>query len=414
MADAPLFWKERHIKYYLRCLKTLLPHQYTPNDSNRMTLAFFVVAGLDLLDSLNTSVSAPERRAYANWIYHCQLSSGGFRGFTGTKFGSAATADNEIWDPANLPATFFALVTLLLLGDDLTRVKRKECLRWLRRMQRQDGSFGEVLGANGAIEGGNDLRFCCCATGIRYILRGEDTAYLKDIDDIDVSKLVTYVEKCQAYDGGFAQAPWLEAHAGLTYCALGTLSFLGYAPASESSKSSLDIRVAACDPGSEEFESLIEWLAFRQTNILVEEDVQSGITDEEGSHQTMEHSNSTPCSIEEQISSLPVLPTSSEWPLENRNCAGFNGRANKLADTCYSFWVTGSLAVYTQIPLTPLAALIPTETCNRCLIVSMLSMRMPIEDIFWIKRNTSSAALEKESMNCQVSAPVYACGVRAD
>ncbi|KMU88764.1 geranylgeranyltransferase type I [Coccidioides immitis H538.4] len=362
MADSPLFWKDRHIKYFLRCLKTLLPHQYTPNDSNRMTLGFFIVAGLDLLGFLHASLSESERRAYANWVYHCQLSSGGFRGFTGTKFGDddQRTAANEAWDPANLPATFFALVTLLILGDDLTRVRRKECLRWLRTMQREDGSFGEVLGANGQIEGGSDLRFCCCAAGIRYMLRGKDAEYLKDVDDIDIRRLATYVEKCQSYDGGFAQAPWLEAHAGLTYCALGTLSFLDGIPKEKTGDIIPDLNIAACTPGSAEFESLIEWLAFRQTNVI-QEDNESD--DEEDGDTAGREELDLPASttrrpslakgaafsIEEQISSLPVLLAASHWPSEQQNCAGFNGRTNKIADTCYCFWATGSLAILNRL-----------------------------------------------------------------
>nr|KMM68337.1 geranylgeranyltransferase type I [Coccidioides posadasii RMSCC 3488] len=341
MADSPLFWKDRHIKYFLRCLKTLLPHQYTPNDSNRMTLGFFIVAGLDLLGFLHASLSESERRAYANWVYHCQLSSGGFRGFTGTKFGDddQRTAANEAWDPANLPATFFALVTLLILGDDLTRVRRKECLRWLRTMQREDGSFGEVLGANGQIEGGNDLRFCCCAAGIRYMLRGKDAEYLKDVDDIDILRLAAYVEKCQSYDGGFAQAPWLEAHdrryhTRSEYCSMHSQSA--------------------------EFESLIEWLAFRQTNVIQEDNESDDEEDgETAGREELDLPASTTrrpslakgaaFSIDEQISSLPVLLAASHWPSEQQNSAGFNGRTNKIADTCYCFWVTGSLAILNRL-----------------------------------------------------------------
>ena len=191
------FDMERHVKYFLRCLKTFLPSLYTSNDSNRMMLAFFTVAGLDILGALQSHTTPEERQAHAAWIYRCQLSSGGFRAFTGADFGlDKRTRENEIWDPANLPATFFALVVLLILGDDLSRVKRKECLQWLHDMQRSDGSFGEVLGAAGAIEGGHDLRFCCCAAGTRYMLRGKDVRNI-EVDDINVNSLVAFIESCQ-------------------------------------------------------------------------------------------------------------------------------------------------------------------------------------------------------------------------
>jgi geranylgeranyl transferase type-1 subunit beta len=201
MADSK-FQKERHIKYFLRCLKTVLPHQYTAGDSNRVLLAFFTVAGLDLLGVLQTSTTPEERQGYIDWLYHCQVPSGGFRGFTGTRFGDEKrTRENEAWDPANLPATFLALETLLILGDDLSRLKRKECLRWLPKLQREDGSFGEVLGVDEKVEGGRDLRFCCCAAGIRYLLRGTHDNDLRGVKDIDADKLISFIESCQVRYG---------------------------------------------------------------------------------------------------------------------------------------------------------------------------------------------------------------------
>jgi geranylgeranyl transferase type-1 subunit beta len=191
----PVVLRDRHIKYWLRCAKTFLPEAYTSNDSNRMTLAFFTVSALDLLDLLDSKIDGKERDSWVNWIYSCQLDSGGFRGFTGAKFGDdVRTEENQHWDPANVPATFFALVTLIVLGDDLSRVGRRECLAWLPRVQRQNGSFGETLGEDESIEGGSDLRFCCCAAGIRHILRGPGGL---DVEDLDVDNLTRYIIACQ-------------------------------------------------------------------------------------------------------------------------------------------------------------------------------------------------------------------------
>ncbi|KAL1958797.1 hypothetical protein VTO42DRAFT_3916 [Malbranchea cinnamomea] len=346
----PTFHKQRHIKYFLRCLKTLLPQAYTATDSSRMTLGFFILAGLDLLGALDTSTTAAERAGYANWIYHCQVpSTGGFRGFSGTHFGDQRrTEQNACWDPANVAATFFALATLLILGDDLARVRRRECLLWLKKMQRSDGSFGEVLGANGEIEGDRDLRFCCCAAGIRYILRGQDEAFLKDLEDIDVQRLAEYVRSCQAYDGGFAGAPANESHAGLTYCALGTLSFLGLIPTEPGNTGP-----PSTSPISRA-NDLVGWLASRQTNQLHDID---GDEEEEEEHSDAQNkpppesapTNSSSLPLEELIASLPALPETSQLPHDIVSCAGFNGRLNKTADTCYSFWVSGSLAILDKI-----------------------------------------------------------------
>ncbi len=191
----PRLLRDRHTKYWLRCAKTFLPEAYTSNDSNRMTLVFFIISALDLLDLLDSKIDTIERDSWINWIYSCQLDSGGFRGFTGTKIDhDARNPDNQHWDPANVPATFFALVTLIVLGDDLSRVKRRACLTWLPKVQRENGSFGETLGEAESIQGGSDLRFCCCAAGVRHILRRP-----RDLDakDLDVGRLVTFIATCQ-------------------------------------------------------------------------------------------------------------------------------------------------------------------------------------------------------------------------
>ncbi|PLB35711.1 protein geranylgeranyltransferase type I subunit CDC43 [Aspergillus candidus] len=333
------FTKERHIKYFLRCLKTFLPHLYTPNDSNRMLLAFFTVAGLDLLNVLESKTTPEERQGYIDWIYHCQVPTGGFRGFTGTDFGrDRRTPENAAWDPANVPSTFFALLMLVILGDDLSRVKREECLRWLPMLQRDDGSFGEVLGPNDQIEGGGDLRFCCCGAGTRYILRGRNDDGVKDIEDIDVDKLVGFIEACQTYDGGVGEGPFCESHSGHTYCAIGALTFLG--------RISPDKPTAALlSPETPEFNLLLRWLVARQTAELGE------VASDDEEEATEE--SSPPKAVEglSPSEAIDQLPTISPPTAESLHWAGFNGRANKFADTCYSFWNGATLVMMNKLPL---------------------------------------------------------------
>ncbi|KAH8693595.1 putative geranylgeranyl transferase beta subunit [Talaromyces proteolyticus] len=334
------FNKERHIKYFLRCLKTLLPYQYTSGDSGRILLSFFVIAGLDLLGALESRTTAQERQGYINWLYHCQHPSGGFRGFTGTNFGDEKRSlDNEAWDPATLPSTFLALETLLILGDDLSRVKRAECLEWLRKLQRKNGSFGETLGVADEIEGGNDLRFCYCAAGIRYLLRGPHKRDMQDVKDIDVLKLIYFIQSCQAYEGGLAESPFCEAHAGHTYCGIGALSFLKRAGETEE-----DIGILSLQ--SDQFNSLLKWLVSRQTTEL--EEPEESDEEEQPSSEPPDSSTGPILDISNGVSSLPdLVPPNAEalaW-------AGFSGRCNKLADTCYCFWVTGALDIVERIAL---------------------------------------------------------------
>ncbi|KOS48142.1 hypothetical protein ACN38_g881 [Penicillium nordicum] len=326
----PTFNTERHVKYYLRCLKTFLPSAYTSSDSNRMLLAYLTLSGLDVLGVLQSKTTPEERQGYIDWIYHCQVPSGGFRGFPGTDFGSEKrNKDNEAWDPANVPATFFALVNLLILGDDLSRVKRRECLEWLPKVQRADGSFGELVGPEGSVGGPRDLRYCCCAAGIRYVLRGRNETGLEGVPDIDVLGFVSFIEACQTYDGGMAESPFCESHSGHTYCAVGALDFLR--------RTSNDLKsLPLLSAGSDRFEALITWLASRQTAQLEE-------PEEDEDDEQLEATQTG--SLNDRVRGLPNVQ-----PLEpdTISCAGFNGRCNKYADTCYSFWNGATLMMLDQ------------------------------------------------------------------
>ena len=198
MAEKSEFNKQQHVKYWLRCLKTHLPTLYQNNDASRMTLAFFILSALDLLDALTTHTSLEERRAYVEWIYRCQHPNGGFRGFTGTDLRSSKTEHNEHWDPANLAATYFALAALMILEDDFQRVNVAECLSWLQHLQQDDGSFGEARMTKDQVVGGKDVRFCYCAAGVRWILRqGRLLTCRGDEKDIDVEHLFNYVVSLQ-------------------------------------------------------------------------------------------------------------------------------------------------------------------------------------------------------------------------
>jgi geranylgeranyl transferase type-1 subunit beta len=191
--DSAKLEKEKHVRYFLRCLKTFLPYYYTSNDPNRMSLAFFIMSALDILGAIDTSVSSDERAGYIDWIYRCQHPEGGFRAFPGTDFDHRSTESNAVWDPAHVPATYFALAILLILRDDFKRVKREECLKWLVRMQRPDGSFGQTVGPDGILEGGFDPRFGYTALCIRWFLRKPADS----VPDIDFETLASNIMKRQ-------------------------------------------------------------------------------------------------------------------------------------------------------------------------------------------------------------------------
>ena len=235
----PSLDKKRHVRYWLRCLKSCLPEEYILTDLNRMTLGCFCVAALDLLGELPFLTSPEDRQGWVEWIYRNQLpdgapgGGGGFRGSPATDFGDELrTASNQKWDPPNLPGSFFAVATLVGLGDDLARVKRKELLALLPTLQRADGSFGESImyetepgrgdDAGDAVTavavGSTDMRFVYMAAALRWMLRGQHGNGCPDVPDFDVQRTVRYIKSSQSYDSGVSEKPFGESHG---MCAIG-------------------------------------------------------------------------------------------------------------------------------------------------------------------------------------------------
>ncbi|KAI4249495.1 MAG: hypothetical protein L6R42_008966, partial [Xanthoria sp. 1 TBL-2021] len=342
---ATTFNKSTHIRYFLRCLKTHLPTAYSSNDSQRMTLAFFVLCGLDLLSALETNTTEDERAAYVDWIYRCQHPDGGFRGFTGADLGEERTEDNEHWDPANIAATYFALASLAILGDDMTRVNRSHCLGWLKRLQLSDGTFGEALGGEGEAHSGRDMRFCYCAAVIRWILASGTI----EEEDIDVDGLVRFIEASKTYEGGFANGPFHEAHAGWTYCAIAALSLLGRLHPPVKLR-----RPAQVWPSDDSIKQMLGWLANLQTSLLQEEDLSMSDSTKAMAHLDLNNgAQQTPVEATQvMFPEDPLTDGVGAEPLyDELQWAGLTGRCNKVADTCYTFWAGGSLTILNSIHL---------------------------------------------------------------
>jgi geranylgeranyl transferase type-1 subunit beta len=335
-----------HIRYWRRCLKTFLPHHYTSNDSNRMTLAFFTLSALDLLGDLDAALSPQERQAYVEWVYSCQLPEGGFRAFPGADFGPLRNDENRVWDPANVAATYFALLSLTLLGDDLQRVRKKEILQWLKALQRPDGSFGEALGEGGRAEGGNDTRFGYMGTGIRWILRGNAEGPVDGVPDIDVDSFVSYVQKIETYDGGISDGNFHEAHAGFTCCAITALQLVDRLPQHGTSPDTAHDTLR----GITDLPLTLHWLTSRQTLTIKEEDMLDTYGCETDSTATCHDAHSfvklKSYSVvgEQSYRDRPAVDYNLDW-------VGLNGRCNKVADTCYAYWVCAPLKILGHLDL---------------------------------------------------------------
>lgn len=210
-----LLQTERHVKYWKRCHSSYLPAPYVAADSTRLTLACFIISALDLLRS---PLSADERRSIRRWVLSLQHPDGGFCG-SSTHAHNGAQAEKGT---ANLAATFFALVLLALAAGDRAEekrmafdgVKRKKLLLWLRRLQADNGSFGQVIW-EGEPAGGDDVRHGYMAAGIRWMLRGDVKKGEKGwVEDIDVDALRKCVVSAQTYDGGIGESLGLQESHG--------------------------------------------------------------------------------------------------------------------------------------------------------------------------------------------------------
>ena len=273
----PSFTTDRMNKLTKYCLGnlTLLPSQLISLDTNRLSIVFFSISALDLMNRLEedeeeevdvvvsstASIEKKEKKTkdgviskmyltktkqkeIVNWIYGLQvlprrrikgedadddadddvdgIERSGFQGGTflglpydskeGTKTGSTYASLNH----GHVAMTYFALATLTILGDDFGRVDRRAILEGLKRLQRKDGSFSAT--AFGTESG---MRFLYCACAVSYMLN--------DWSGVDVPLALKYVRSCRTYDGGaMGLTPGLEAHGGSTYCGIAALDLMGH------------------------------------------------------------------------------------------------------------------------------------------------------------------------------------------
>nr|XP_046243594.1 geranylgeranyl transferase type-1 subunit beta [Scatophagus argus] len=214
------FLRDRHVRFFQRTLQ-VLPERYASLETTRLTIIFFALSGLDVLDALDVI----DRNVMIEWIYSLQvlptedkanLSRCGFRGSShiGIPYSTKGPGVLHPYDSGHVAMTYTGLCSLLILGDDLSRVNKQACLAGLRALQLEDGSFYAVP------EGSeNDIRFIYCAASICYML--------DDWSGMDIQKAIEYIRGSLSYDNGFGQGAGRESHGGWTYCAIASLCLMG-------------------------------------------------------------------------------------------------------------------------------------------------------------------------------------------
>jgi len=252
-------------------------------------------------------------------------------------------------DPPNLEATFFAVLSLGYVGG-LNRVKRLQCLKWLTTLQRDDGSFGELVGPDGRIEGGRDMRHCFVAVTIWKILRGGLESEKFEYSDINIENLVNHIRFGETYDGGLSEDTEHESHGGYTNCAIATLSLIDRLPTSKA--------VEMKRPGLTNLPATIRWLVARQIEYIEEEDDD----DEQEEADDLQELRERLAGVYKDNSASKGLPCLADASSHGPIVVGFNGRLNKPVDTCYCFWATASLDMLGQ------ASLINKDGCRLFLL----------------------------------------------
>ncbi|KAK0570078.1 geranylgeranyl transferase type-1 subunit beta [Tilletia horrida] len=185
----------------------MLPEPYTSADTQRMTLGYFALSGLDLLGVVESKIPKDERQGLIDWAYAQQLSlenGGGFRP-------SPAASDGTSLEVGHITSAYNALQLLAILRDDLSRLDRTSLQHFIAACQHEDGSFSP-----GPRQSERDARFVYCAFALCDMLQCWSA--------IDVDSSVGFLLASRNFDGGFGQGPGQESQGGSTYCALASLA----------------------------------------------------------------------------------------------------------------------------------------------------------------------------------------------
>ncbi|CAF0823424.1 unnamed protein product [Rotaria sordida] len=201
-----------HSKYFSRCL-TVLPSHTSSLDNSRVAVAFYSLAGLDLLHSLPISLPY-ESTELISWFYQLQLiTDSNVCGFRGSSCAVTSRTIPNPYDHTHITMTMTALLSLLLLGDNFENVQRHKIASSLIHLQLPNGAFLATC-----LSTENDLRFVYCACVVAFILN--------DWSGINKDLCTNFILQCRTYEYAFGQVPGAEAHGGSTFCAIAALSLM--------------------------------------------------------------------------------------------------------------------------------------------------------------------------------------------
>lgn len=167
--------------------KNIKQQQQNAKPTHRVTIAFFAVCGLDVLDRLHL-LSDEMRKEIVDWVYsyqivpsHTEPKTGGFVGSSTLNIvNTAEKCGIQRYKWGHLAMTYTGIAILVTLGDDLSRLNRRAIVEGVAAVQRPDGSFSAT------IEGSeHDMRFVYCAAAI--------CAMINEWGDVNKTTLAQYI-----------------------------------------------------------------------------------------------------------------------------------------------------------------------------------------------------------------------------
>lgn len=296
-------WK-RHKKYFERSLVEELPSPYVSLDTNRLTLVHFAVQSLDVLGC--NSVLDEHRQRIIDWIYSVFVSFhvhpappnefkdsiqvAGFLG--GTYLGPAfynhhepsSTTTNDSCtskDITSTPSTrVFQHVHIAMTYTALCTLATLG-----DNLSRIELKRKEIVASLACMQQ-DDGSFTSTTIAsssendMRFVYCACAISFLlNDWSGVNREKVVKYIKSCRSYDGSIGLLPAQEGHGGSTFCAVASLALMD--------------RLSVLDEDHDHWRrQLIRWCVNRQ-----------------------------------------------QLQLDG----GMQGRPNKAEDTCYSYWIGGTL-----------------------------------------------------------------------
>jgi len=259
--------------------------------------AISILRDTDNVKKLMGLTSSPadnvDRSSIIDWVFTCyDKRTGGFGGNCSSPSGNSPPCPHD----GHLLYTLSALQILAMANAlDDERLDKDAIVKFISSLQNDDGSF------SGDEWGEVDTRFTYCALSCLALLsrlplpkwaednKSEDVNNGSDI--IDIHKAVYYIISCRNFDGGFGCVPGAESHAGQVFCCIGALSIA------------------------------------HSLHLLNEENNKNGSSDSNGGADLL------------------------AWWLAERQCdsGGLNGRPEKQADVCYSWWILSALSIMGRV-----------------------------------------------------------------